>query len=116
MGNKISKRNGRIKSLDRIVESAAVAPLNRDLSAKSHRLESDRGSTCSEQPYQHHFGLTFLGIEYWGFNLVGTLTPAERRQALSVRVARDGQPSEEAPANASGGCPNSGLRVRVGKN
>lgn len=114
---------------------------NLDRAAEPLRLESDQGavielrpltlgscqtfkldplpSTCAEQPYQHHFGLTFLGIEYWGFNLVGTLRTAaqspERRPSLSVRLARDGHSSEEAQANGGVGGPNGGLRVRVGK-
>jgi hypothetical protein len=120
MGSRTTNRNRRFKALDNLRENAAVEQLSGDhLAVEPLRLESDRGSTCNEQPYQHHFGLTFLGIEYWGFNFVGTLTTAERslerRPSLSVRVARDGQPSEEAPANSGVGGPTGGLRVRVGK-
>jgi hypothetical protein len=119
MGSRTTNRNRRFKALDKPRKNAAVEHLSGHLAVEPLRLESDRGSTSVEQPYQHHFGLTFLGIEYWGFNFVGTLATAardpERRQSLSVRVARDGQPSEEPRANGGVGGPNGGLRVRVGE-
>lgn len=119
MGSRTTNRHRRFKALDKLRKNAAVEHPSSHPAVEPLRLESNRGSTCVEQPYQHHFGLTFLGIEYWGFNFVGTLATAarnpERRQFLSVRVARDGQPSEEARANGRVGRPDGGLRVRVGK-
>jgi hypothetical protein len=119
MGSRTTNGNRRFKALDNLRKNAAVDQLSGHRAVEPLRLESDRGSTCDEQPYQHHFGLTFLGIEYWGFNFVGTLATAarnpERRQSLSVRVAQDGQPSEEAPAKDGVGGRNGGLRVRVAK-
>jgi hypothetical protein len=73
-------------------------------------------ATCIEQPYTHHFGLTFMGLELWGFNVSGTSEMAvrspERRRFHSVHVAGHGHPSEDAPPHDTGG--SGGLRVRVG--
>ena len=113
-----------------------------DLTVEPVRLESDRGpvievvgpltldscqtvksdplpATYVEKPYQHHFGLTFLGIEYWGFNFTGNFETAarspDRRRSLSVRVDRDGHPSKGTGSCGGVGGPKGGLRVRVGR-
>jgi hypothetical protein len=106
-----------------------------DLAVEPVRLEIDRGAlpldscqsvksdplpaTYVEQPYQHHFGLTFLGIEYWGFNFTGNFETAarspDRRRSLSVRLDRDGHPSKGTGSCGGVGGPKGGLRVRVGK-
>lgn len=71
-----------------------------------------------EQPYAHHFGFTFLGMELWGFNVSGKsetflhspATPKHHR--VEVPGSRDccggSRETESDPAQ-----PRSGLRVRV---
>src|ERR1043166_2035456 len=115
MGGKTIKRNQTLTTLDDIREDATVeliggeadrAPVRLEIDYRAQALdphaagESARSSLgYSQPPYEHHFGVTFLGIEYWGFNLVG-LKPAQRNAnrgpALTVRVARDCPPSKGA--------------------
>jgi len=76
-------------------------------------------ATCVEQPYTHHFGFTFMGIELWGFNVSGSSETAvrspERSQFHNVHVGHhDGHPSEDRPPHHAGGS-EGGLRVRVGR-
>jgi hypothetical protein len=74
-------------------------------------------ATCIEQPYTHHFGFTFMGVELWGFNVNGTSEMAvrspERRRFHSVHVAPRDHPSQGSPPHDAGGSER-GLRVRVG--
>jgi hypothetical protein len=69
-------------------------------------------STSVDQPYNHHFGLTFMGMELWGFNLHGRSgmvleSPQRHHQFRTTHVhERWGQPCKEATKR--------GLRVRVG--
>jgi hypothetical protein len=75
-------------------------------------------ATCVEQPYTHHFGFTFMGIELWGFNVSGTSETAvrspERSRFHSVHVGHHGHSSEEVPPHDGGGN-EGGLRVRIGR-
>ena len=75
-------------------------------------------ATCVEQPYTHHFGFTFMGIELWGFNVSGTSETAvrspERPRFHSVHVGHHGHSSEEEPPHDGGGN-EGGLRVRIGR-
>jgi len=75
-------------------------------------------ATCVEQPYTHHFGFTFMGIELWGFNVSGSSETAvrspERSRFHAVHVGHHGHSSEKAPpqdVRGNGG----GLRVRIGR-
>jgi hypothetical protein len=74
-------------------------------------------ATCIEQPYTHHFGFTFMGVELWGFNVSGTSDLAvrspERRRFHSVHIGHRGHFSEHAPPRDTGDG-GGGLRVRVG--
>lgn len=72
-----------------------------------------------EQPYSQHFGITFMGMELWGFNISGKSelslhSPAKPRH-YSVQIPEpcdcSGETADKpqsAPAQ-----PRSGLRVRV---
>jgi hypothetical protein len=69
-----------------------------------------------EQPYSQHFGITFMGIELFGFNSSGKsevfLHSPPKPHHYSVQIPEPcGEPShkpEPAPSR-----PRSGLRVRV---
>jgi hypothetical protein len=72
-----------------------------------------------EQPYSQHFGVTFMGMELWGFNISGKSEtslhspPKPRHYSLQFEEPCDcyGEPADKprsAPAQ-----PRSGLRVRV---
>jgi hypothetical protein len=79
--------------------------------------------TCIEQPYTHHFGFTFMGVELWGFNVSGNsemaLRSPERTRFHSVRPVQHTHSgshihaSEERPRGSGG--KGGGLRVRVGQ-
>jgi hypothetical protein len=76
-------------------------------------------ATCVEQPYTHHFGFTFMGIELWGFNVSGSSETAvrspERSRFHTVHVGHHhGHPSEDGPRHDAGGN-EGGLRVRIGR-
>jgi hypothetical protein len=71
-----------------------------------------------EQPYSQHLGITFLGIELWGFSISGKtelfLHSPPKQQHFSVEVTKPsgcGAPDQE-PKPASTRRPG-GLRVRV---
>lgn len=143
MASRTIKRNQTLNALDGLRENATLEPPDGHLKRERPRtqlgepirLEINRGAmaidpnqaaksdplsaTYVEQPYHHHFGFTFLGIEYWGFNFAGSIKEATRgpdrpRPSLSVRVARDGQPSK-ATTPIGIGAPKGGLRVRLGQ-
>jgi hypothetical protein len=72
-----------------------------------------------EQPYSQHFGITFMGMELWGFNVSGKsetfLHSPTKPRHYSVQIPEPcdsrGEPAhkpQSAPAQ-----PRSGLRVRV---
>jgi len=72
--------------------------------------------TAIDQPYAHHFGITFMGMELWGFNLngrSGTIIESPPRRHALVTVP--------APPSSGGCCdpepcaepPRRGLKVRV---
>jgi hypothetical protein len=72
-----------------------------------------------EQPYSQHFGITFMGMELWGFNMSGKsetfLHSPRKPQHYSVQIPEPceccGEPGHK-PQSASAQ-PRSGLRVRV---
>ncbi|MGH9697417.1 MAG: hypothetical protein ACRD5Z_24955 [Bryobacteraceae bacterium] len=72
-----------------------------------------------EQPYSQHFGITFMGMELWGFNVSGKsetfLHSPTKPQHYSVQIPEPcdsrGEPAHKPqPASVQ---PRSGLRVRV---
>lgn len=75
-----------------------------------------------EQPYSQHFGITFMGMELWGFNVSGKSdtflhSPPKARhfstQTDGQRGTCDccGEPADKSQSAPSGH--RSGLRVRV---
>jgi hypothetical protein len=60
---------------------------------------------CLEQPYSQHFGMTFMGIELWGFNISGKSQTF--MNSPSNCGERDHRPSPPVSR------PPSGLRVRL---
>jgi hypothetical protein len=69
-----------------------------------------------EQPYSQHFGITFMGIELFGFNSSGKsevfLHSPPKPHHYSVQIPEPcGEPSHKSEAAPSR--PRSGLRVRV---
>jgi len=70
-----------------------------------------------EQPYSQHFGITFMGMELWGFNISGKSEtflhspPKTRHYSVQIPEPCDGEPAHKPqPAPTQ---PRSGLRVRV---
>ena len=65
---------------------------------------------CVEQPYCQHFGITFMGIELWGFNLSGkSQTFMNSRSKCEERDCGDRDHRPNPPVSQ----PASGLRVRL---
>ena len=65
---------------------------------------------CVEQPYSQHFGITFMGIELWGFNLSGkSQTFMNSRSKCEERDYGDRDDRPNPPVSR----PASGLRVRL---
>lgn len=66
--------------------------------------------TSIDQPYNHHFGITFMGVELWGLNLHGrsgmVLENPQHRQFQVALPSHRCQPCTESKKK--------GLRVRVG--
>ena len=69
---------------------------------------------CVEQPYSQHFGVTFMGIELWGFNISGksetflhSLSKSRHHEIPKPCGDRDQKPNPPVSR------PPSGLRVRV---
>jgi hypothetical protein len=66
--------------------------------------------TSVDQPYCHHFGITFLGTELWGLNLNGrmgmVLESPQRARFHPSHLAAQNEPCMEST--------NRGLRVRIG--
>jgi hypothetical protein len=72
--------------------------------------------TCIDQPYQHHFGFTLMGVEMWGFNISGgsqmNLRSPEPCHSHGVKLVHEHQHcNEPARQHKSHGA---GIRVRVG--
>ena len=71
-----------------------------------------------EQPYSQHFGVTFMGVELWGFNASGKsetcLHSPTKPRHYSVEIAEpcncSGEGHHQHPAPSQ---PRSGLRVRL---
>jgi hypothetical protein len=71
---------------------------------------------CLEQPYSQHFGITFMGMELWGFNISGKSetflhSPPQSRHQEIPGPHRSGE--RDHKPNPSVSRPPSGLRVRV---
>lgn len=71
---------------------------------------------CLEQPYSQHFGITFMGIELWGFNLSGKSrmilhSPPNSHYQESPKPCVSGE--REHRPNPPVSRPPTGLRVRV---
>ena len=71
-----------------------------------------------EQPYSQHFGITFMGVELWGFNVSGRsetfLYSPPKQRHLSVDPTKSrhrGEPSPERMPSSTGR--PAGLRIRV---
>jgi hypothetical protein len=71
---------------------------------------------CLEQPYSQHFGITFMGMELWGFNISGKSEtflhspPKSRHQEIPEPYSCG---ERDQRSNPSSSRPPSGLRVRV---
>jgi len=118
-----------------------VEPLNVDLKVEPLKVSSDSTSqidvkplaidSCQtlklaplppikmEQPYSQHFGITFMGMELWGFNISGKSEtflhspPKQRQFSVEIPEPSDcgGDPAQKS--NPALSRPPSGLRVRV---
>jgi len=71
---------------------------------------------CLEQPYSQHFGITFMGIELWGFNICGKSetflhSPAKYRHQEGAESHGCGE--RDHKPNPPTSRPPSGLRVRL---
>ena len=60
---------------------------------------------CLDQPYSQHFGITFMGMELWGFNISG------KSQTFLNSPSTCGE--RDHKQNPAVSRPSSGLRVRV---
>lgn len=71
---------------------------------------------CLEQPYSQHFGITFMGIELWGFNISGkseTFLHSPPKCQHHESPEPHGCGEREHRPNRPASRPPSGLRVRV---
>jgi len=71
---------------------------------------------CLEQPYSQHFGITFMGIELWGFNVSGkseTFLHSPPKSRCHEIPEPYGCGEQDHRSNPSVSRPPSGLRVRV---
>ncbi len=72
-----------------------------------------------EQPYSQHFGITFMGMELWGFNLSGKSDtflhspPKPRHYSLEIPEPRESCGESAHKPQSAPAQPRSGLRVRV---
>ena len=70
-----------------------------------------------EQPYSQHFGITFMGVELWGFNMSGKsemfLHSPPRQQYYTTHPPDADCSSKEPPSSHSPVRPKPGLRVRI---
>jgi hypothetical protein len=70
-----------------------------------------------EQPYNQHFGITFMGVELWGFNMSGKsemfLHSPPRSEYHTMHPPDSDCSSRESPSNHSAVRPKPGLRVRI---
>jgi len=126
-------------SLDLKVEplDLKIEPL--DLKIEPLKVESDSNSTIDvkplavdscqtvklaplppirvEQPYSQHFGLTYMGMELWGFTVSGKsemfLDSPPKHPYQSVHVPEVHAPCKEPSATGSPARPKGGLRIRV---
>jgi hypothetical protein len=69
---------------------------------------------CLEQPYSQHFGITFMGMELWGFNISGKSetslhSPSKSWHHEIPEPCGDRDQKPNPPVSR----PPSGLRVRV---
>lgn len=73
---------------------------------------------CIDQPYSQHFGITFMGMELWGFNISGRtemmMHSPSKPKHQTVHVSGHGSPNKESTEQQSSVKPRSGLRVRIG--
>jgi hypothetical protein len=71
--------------------------------------------TAIDQPYHHHFGITFMGMELLGFNMNGrsgtVIESPPRRHSLVTIAAPPSGPSHDPQPCAEP--PRRGLKVRV---
>ena len=71
---------------------------------------------CVEQPYSQHFGITFMGIELWGFNISGrseTFLHSPSQSQCHELPKHHGCGERDHGPNPPVSRPPSGLRVRV---
>jgi hypothetical protein len=69
---------------------------------------------CVEQPYSQHFGITFMGMELWGFNMSGK---SEMFLHSPPRSYHQGPPhphDRECEPESTASRRKPGIRVRVG--
>jgi hypothetical protein len=92
-----------------------VKPLVIDTCQTSTTKLAPLPPTAIDQPYHHHFGITYMGMELWGFNLNGRSgtvveSPPHRHSFVSIPARRTEPCPEPDPCGES---PRRGLRVRV---
>jgi hypothetical protein len=71
--------------------------------------------TAVDQPYAHHFGVTFMGMELWGFNLSGRSgvtieSPPRRHSVVTIPSPASGRCCDPEPRAEP---PRRGIKVRV---
>jgi hypothetical protein len=73
---------------------------------------------CVDQPYSQHFGVTFMGMEVWGFNISGTsemkLYSPTKPKHHTVQGPGHHSSHKESTEEHSSVKPRSGIRVRIG--
>jgi hypothetical protein len=75
---------------------------------------------CVDQPYSQHFGVTFMGMEVWGFNISGTSemkihSPAKpKHHTMEAQGPGHHSSHKESTEEHSSVKPRSGIRVRIG--
>jgi len=68
---------------------------------------------CLEQPYSQHFGLTFMGMEMWGFNISGKFQTLLNSPSNCHESPKPCYGERDHKPNHPVSRPPSGLRVRV---
>lgn len=71
--------------------------------------------TAIDQPYTHHFGVTFMGTELWGFNLNGRSgtvieSPPRRHSLVTIPAPSSGRCHDPEPCAEPS---RRGLKVRI---
>ena len=92
-----------------------VKPLVIDTCQTSTTKLAPLPPTAIDQPYNHHVGITFMGMEMWGVTLSGRSgtvieSPPRRHSLVTVHAPHKEPCSEHEPCAES---PRRGLKVRI---